>query len=115
MVRSSLIIIGLFLLAVWISGLALHAAAWITWLDFVVAILALGMGAAPIREAGPLGAGGGPVLLSLGLFAMWIVALAIHIEPWIAWCTFAGACAMLIVGAVGGSLTTHYHRTLRPA
>ena len=40
---------------------------------------------------------------------MWIVGLAVHTEAWITWCTFGGACALLI-DAVSGGYTVRHHR-----
>lgn len=109
-IRGVLVLIGLFLIAVWIAGLSVHAQAWITWLNFVAGIVAIGLGALPIQRGGPATTAGVPTLLSLGLFAMWIVGLAIHTEAWITWCTFGAACAMMI-DSIAGGLTVERMRT----
>lgn len=103
-VRVSSFIIGLFLVAVFISGLAVPGtSAWLTWLQLVGALLAFGIAASPVRRGGALTHGGAPLIISLGLFAMWIVGLALHNAAWLVWCTFAGACAFLVVAIIGGS------------
>ncbi len=98
MIRVSAIIVGLFLVACWIAGLSVNAAAWITWLDGVGALLAFIVAAMPVGEAER--ANGRSVLaglVSLGLFAMWIIGLVTHTQAWIVWCTFAAACALAFV------------------
>lgn len=32
----------------------------------------------------------GPIALTLGLFALWAVALAMKLPPWLPWCVFMG-------------------------
>lgn len=108
--RGVAFVIGLFLIAVWIAGLSLHTQAWITWLNFVGGIVAILIGIAPIERGGATSAGGLPLIISLGLFAMWIVGLAIHAEAWITWCTFGAACALLL-DAIGGGFTVQRMRT----
>ncbi len=108
--RGVAFIIGLFLLAVWIAGLSLHTTPWITWLDFVGGIIAVVMGVAPLQRGGVGTLAGLPVVVAIGLFAMWIVGLAIHVEPWIAWCTFGAACALLL-DAIGGGFTVQRTQT----
>ena len=108
--RGVAFIIGLFLLAIWIGGLSVHAQAWITWLDFVAGLLRLAIGIAPLQRGGVAATAAAPIVVSLGLFAMWIVGLAIHTEAWITWCTFGAACALL-VDAIGGGFTVQRMQT----
>jgi hypothetical protein len=102
--RIPAFIIGLFLLAVWISGLSLHARSWLTWLDGAGAVAAFAVAAMPAKthEA----ARRGPLLavLWLGLFVLWILGLVERAQSWIVWSTFAAACAVVVVGFGLGSL-----------
>ena len=109
-IRGVLIVIGLFLIAVWIGGLSVHTEPWITWLDFAAGLVAVGLGVLPIERGGTAAAAGVPTLVALGLFAMWIVGLAVHTEAWITWCTFGAACALL-VDSIAGGLTVQRTRT----
>jgi hypothetical protein len=102
--------IGLFLLAIWIAGLSVQTQAWITWLDFVAGLLSIAIGIAPLRRGGVATTAAAPIVVSLGLFAMWIVGLAVHTEAWITWCTFGAACALL-VDAIGGGFTVQRMQT----
>lgn len=102
-VRVGSAIVGLFLIATFISGLAIPGtAAWLTWLQLVGALLAFGIAIVPPERESLTTKAGAPLFISLGLFAMWIVGLALHDEAWLVWCTFAAACAFLLLTIVGG-------------
>jgi hypothetical protein len=104
MVRTSSIILGVGLIALWLVGLANHATAWLTWLVGVGGLCAFGIAAAVSPDSrigerrGYATPVGGPIALAIGLFVLWIVALSIGATGWLAWWTFAGGCAFLILG-----------------
>lgn len=45
-------------------------------------------------------------ILTLGLFALWIIGLVEQNVAWLVWCTFAAACAMAFAVFGGGARTT---------
>jgi hypothetical protein len=102
MVRNSSIILGAGLIVLWLVGLANHATPWLTWLVGVGGLCAFGVAAAvsptDTSRRGYAGPIGGPIALALGLFVLWIVALSVGATGWMAWWTFAGGCAFLILG-----------------
>lgn len=94
---------GVGLLVLWLAGLNNpQAVGWLTWLDGLAGILAFavsaGLGDFPSRRA----AMRGPIALSIGLFAMWAVALTGGVPAWQGWWTFAFACGFLFLGVAGG-------------
>ena len=93
--RVSAIALSFGLILLWLAGLSHHAAGWLTWLNFVAALIAFGSAArlASSRHAGVLGWGS----LGLGLFGLWIAALATGGRSWLAWWTLVFACAFLIL------------------
>ncbi len=114
MVRGISIALGIGLIILWITGLSQHATAWLTWLDGIAGLCAFGI-AGVIRPgvAGSLAAS--PIALSVGLFVLWIIALAIGASGWLSWWTFVFACAFLLLGIAGGAslrrpMTTTPHR-----
>lgn len=93
MLRVPAIAVSFGLILLWVGGLSHHAPAWLTWLDFVAGVIAFGS-AAPLassRRGGVLGWGS----LALGLFVLWIAALATGGRSWLAWLTLVCACAFL--------------------
>src|SRR5262245_6214495 len=84
---------GVFLVAVWVGGLAVHAQPWITWLSLVAGVLVLG-GAS--RGGAALS-----ILVAIGLLLMWIGGLTTHAQNWISWCAFVAACALILDSIVG--------------
>lgn len=87
---SFLCAIGLTIL--WIAGLGSpYSASWLTWLDGVAALVGYGVTFGGMRVSGPIG-------LSVGLFALWIIGMATNGVAWQNWWTFAFACGYLLVG-----------------
>lgn len=105
MIRVSAGVIGVFLVALFIAGLSLHAAGWLTWLDGFGALVAFFVAGMPVAtgEEAPRSRGVLGGLLSLGLFALWIGGLVARVQPWLVWCTFGAAIAMAAVAFGGGA------------
>jgi hypothetical protein len=101
MYRPVSAVLSLGLLVLWIAGLAYHAPAWLTWLDgggaVVAFVTAYVFGLAWFAGVALSG------LLSLGLFVVWLVALAAGGASWLAWWNlgFAAAFSVLAVVAIG--------------
>jgi hypothetical protein len=91
MLRIFPALIGLGLTALWIVGMCEDATVWLTWCDGIAAALAFAcVGVIPDRR-GSLWAGlclGG---IAGGQIVLWLVAVARHATPWLAWWTFAVA------------------------
>jgi hypothetical protein len=101
MIRASSIALGIGLVVLWLVGLWNGATAWLTWLNGVGGLVAFGI-AASVTPRVVGAAAGSPIALSVGLFALWIIALITHATTWLTWWTFAFACAFLMVGMAGG-------------
>jgi hypothetical protein len=114
MVRGISIALGIGLVILWLVGLSNHATAWLTWFNGLGALAAFGVAASAPEGIATSRAAGGPFGLSGALFVLWIVAMVTRADHWLAWWTFAFACAFLIVGFLGSSQRTHgggVHRT----
>jgi hypothetical protein len=101
MSRVPVLIIALFLAALWAVGLAMHAPIWLPWLNLLGALMAfiiMGMfGTGQVdKDRGWLCG-----VLALGLFALWIGGLVRHATPLLTWCTFLAACGMAILAFAG--------------
>ncbi len=83
------------LILLWVAGLSHHASAWLTWLDFLAGLIAFGSATqfAASRRAGVVGWAS----LALGLFLLWLAALATGGRSWLAWWTLVLACAFLLL------------------
>ena len=101
MFRGVSVALGFGLIILWIAALSAHAAPWLTWLDGIAGLIAivLGISAARVAQIG-VPAGGA---LALGLFVLWIIALSAHGPLWLAWWTFAFACAFVVLAAASTS------------
>src|SRR5690348_8906502 len=101
MFRGVSVVLGVGLIILWIVGLSAHATLWLSWLDGVAGLVAilLGIAAVPVARAGVAGWG----LMAFGLFILWIVGLAAHGPGWLAWWTFAFACAFIVLAAAATS------------
>ncbi len=103
MVRVTSVILGIGLVILWLAGLSSSAVpGWLCWLDLVAAIGAFvvaGIAApeAPLRERAT-----GPAVESLGLFALWIIALATVGNIAMAWWNFGFAVAFGLVALFSG-------------
>jgi len=104
MVRGTSIVLGIGLVLLWIVGLSNHASAWLTWLDGLAALCAFGVAAAAVPEGAGVTAAS-PLGLSVGLYVLWIIGLAMHVETWLAWWTFAFATGFLLLGLFSGAST----------
>jgi hypothetical protein len=95
--------LGLGLAVLWVVGLSVDATVWLTWLDGIAATLSFAtVGVIPERR-GSLWAAfclGG---LAGGLLLLWVVGLARHATPWLAWWTFVAGCLAALI-ACGAAL-----------
>ena len=57
----------------------------------------------------------GPIALSLGLFAIWFVALLMHVPPWLPWCVFMGTVCFLGVTVAEVLWSPRNRGTMAPA
>jgi len=102
MTRGISSVLGVGLLVLWLVGLGSpNSPMWFVWLDGIAGALAFLIAAA----AGPNSSVGarvtGPIALSLGLFALWIIGLASSSPGWLTWWTFAFACSFMLLGFSG--------------
>jgi hypothetical protein len=99
MVRTGSLVVGIGLAIVWVSGLWHHTAGWLTWLNGIAALCALGIATASTARTSALG--GGAIALGAALFVAWLVGISDNAPSWLVWATFAFACISLIVGVAG--------------
>jgi hypothetical protein len=114
MFRPISVALGLGLIILWIAALVGHAVGWLTWMDGLAGLVAIALGLTFTVQVGRRGTAGWG-LLALSLFALWIIALAGGATIWLAWWTFAFACAFLILAASSTAGTTSHfpqHRTV---
>jgi hypothetical protein len=99
MKRVASVIFAIGLTILWIAGLSSpYSATWLTWLDGVGALIGYGIAFGTDNVANRVTRIGGPVALSIGLFALWIIGMSTNGAPWQNWWTFAFACGYLLVG-----------------
>jgi hypothetical protein len=104
MVRGISVFLGIGLVILWIAGLSTpNTAGWLVWLDGIAALCAFAIAGATVPGVSRASRAGGPIALSLGLFALWVIGLATNVQSWLAWWTFAFACAFLLLGIAGGA------------
>jgi hypothetical protein len=96
--RGASIAMGLGLGALWLFGFSTHATLWLTWLVGLAALCALALGARPVPLRPVPAAASRPLVLSGGLFLLWMIGLGLRVEPWLAWWTFIFACGFLMLG-----------------
>lgn len=107
---------GIGLIALWLVELASPpfngmaelapsaAARWITWFDLLAALIAFSISAKVRQGESSRTRGAAPILLSGGLFILFVVGLASPPVPaWMTWWNFAFACAFLFIGLIAGS------------
>lgn len=94
MVRYMSWLLGFWLTLLYVVGRSAPVSRGLLWLTLLAALFAFVGGAiAPMVSSGLRI--GGPVALSLGLFALFAVELAMHTESWLPWCTFLGVVTYL--------------------
>ena len=99
MVRSWTIALGLGLLILWLAGLGSPlAAGWLTWLDFLAALLAFHLARARLFRDGSDTAPSAPFLEAVFLAALWFISFSTPTAAWLRWLTFAFALAFLLLG-----------------
>jgi hypothetical protein len=87
------------LTVLWIAGLSSpFSATWLTWLDGVAALVGYGVAFGRMDIANRMTRIAGPIGLSVGLFALWIIGMATNGAPWQNWWTFIFGCGYLLVG-----------------
>ena len=95
--------LGTGLAILWVAGLSSpYAPGWFTWLDGLAALGAFFIAGRVSDQDLRSRRMGGPITLSIGLFALWIAGLATDATPWLCWWTFAFACAALVFGVSAG-------------
>ncbi len=95
MSRVPAITLSFGLVLLWVGGVSHGEPAWLTWLDLIAGVVAFGSAGpfAESRRAGAVGWG----LLALGLFGLWIAALANGERSWLASWTLVAAFAFLLL------------------
>jgi hypothetical protein len=114
MIRIGSGVLGIGLVILWIVGLSDHATHWLTWLDGLGALCAFAVAAMAPSEGVRRDVSSASIALSIGLYVLWIIALATSAASWLAWWTFAFACAFLLLG-VGGMIAPQRDQRLRAA
>src|SRR5579885_1766130 len=105
MIKSWSIIFGIGLGILWLAGLgAPSATPWMTWLDAVGALCAF-LIAAGVSDGSARGRRvSSTLLLSIGLYVLWIAGLSSGVVAWQNWWTFAFACGFLILAIGSGAM-----------
>ena len=99
LVKAWLIVLGMGMGILCVAGLASHeGASWLTWLDLAGAAISISLAAMMKPLIGHRKLDGSIVALSIGVFALWLIGLAVHALPMLVWWNFAFAVAFLIVG-----------------
>jgi len=89
MVRAMSYLLSFWLATLFVCGQGAHVPQGIVWLVGLGAILAL-FGGLIAPMVGPGLRLGGPIGLSLGLFTLWALGLAMKAPLWLPWCVFMG-------------------------
>jgi hypothetical protein len=107
MIKSWSIIFGIGLGILWLAGLgAPSATPWMTWFNALGALCSF-LIAAGVSDSSARGRRvSSTLMLSIGLFALWIVGLAVGVVAWQTWWTFAFACGFLVLSIGSGSVRT---------
>ena len=99
MVKRISTLLGLGLVALWLSGLVnSEASLWLTWFNGFAALAAFGIAAFVPPQAPRNTQRGLAVGLAGGLLGLFIVAIATDVVAWQAGWTFAFSCAFLVLG-----------------
>jgi hypothetical protein len=103
MYKSLLSIFGLGMIALWLAGLASSPeTGYMTWLDGIAGVISF-IEAGAMQTATRREMSTAIVLLSIGLFGLWIGGLLGGAVSWQVWWTFAAACAYLVLGISAGA------------
>jgi hypothetical protein len=98
MIRTPAIVIGSFLAALSVAGLALHANGWLAGLDGACALGAFLVAWLSSRVAAAHGACSCVYLaLSMGLLVAWVLGMGCRAEGWLSWSTFAVAAVLALM------------------
>jgi len=80
---------------------------WYVWLDLIAATAAVSAGVFKLGEPRSKSEKSRqveiPIIISIGMFAIWIVAVAIAIPNWLAWWNFGFAVAFMLLGIVASA------------
>jgi hypothetical protein len=107
-------VLAIGLVVLWLAALSQHATSWLTWADVVAALCAFAIAAGAGASVTPGSSATLPLALSVGLAVLWIIGLASHASSWLAWWTFAFACAFLLIGVADGVGSTRQMTRPRP-
>ena len=107
MVKSWSIILGIGLGILWLAGLgAPSATSWMTWLDALGSLGAFLIAAGYSDSTERRSRISNTLLLSGGLFVLWIAGLSTGVVAWQTWWTFVFALAFLALSLVRGGART---------
>ena len=106
------IIFGVGLIALWVVAISTNGtSAWLTWIDGGIGVLGVIIGLAMTENSPKSLRSGGPIILALCLFALWIIALSVTgTTAWLTWWTFGFGCAFLLTGFSATSTPMTPHR-----
>jgi len=99
MIRKGVVGLGVALAAFAVIGLRVDSGATILWFDLVAAVLSVGIAGLEHEEEMGASRALAPVLVGLGLAAVWIGGLAAGQPRWAAWGNFVAAAAYLGLAA----------------
>jgi hypothetical protein len=108
-----------FLLSFWLAGLFVvgqgaHVPQLMVAAIGLASLVAL-LGAFIAPMVGPALRLAGPIALSLGLFALGAIALAMKVEPWLPWCVFMGTFCFIGVTLAEVLWSPRNRGTMAPA
>src|SRR5262249_34500726 len=106
--RPGLLGLGIGLGILWLAGLSAHAAPWLVWINFVIAVLSILTAAAP--ATGPSLVKVTPFLYGVALLLLWIIGLGVRASYWMVWWTFAFGIVYLIYGVAASRPEQHIGR-----
>jgi hypothetical protein len=108
--RTGVVLLGIGLGILWLTGVSAGAPSWMNWLDFgaCVVALAVGLSGHPPLEA--------PFFLGFLLLVAWVVGLARHAPSYMVWWNFAFAIGFEITATVSARALAHWPgaRVTRP-
>ncbi len=105
MIKGFCIVLGVGLTLLWLAGLNMPGAVtWVAWADLVAGIVSFGtavMIPSSERDRKHLAQVGGPILLSVALFIVWIFGVAMVGSNSLLWWNFGFAAVFLALGIAG--------------